>query len=50
MIIDSDLSFCAASLRSFLIYRMEARGYTCEWTLLSDVDVVLQAADLLNED
>jgi hypothetical protein len=50
MIIDSDLSYSAASLRSFLIRHMEAQGYTCEWTLLSDVEVLLQAADLLNED
>ena len=39
----------ATMLRSFLIQNMEARGYNCEWTLLSDEDVLVQAASLLGD-
>lgn len=45
----ADLTYCATKLRSFLIRQMEARGYHCEWTMLSDDDVMIQAADILDE-
>lgn len=45
----ADLTYSATKLRSFLIRQMEARGYNCEWSLLSDDDVLVQAADLLDE-
>ena len=45
----TDLTYSATKLRSFLIRQMEARGYHCEWAMLSDDDVLIQAADLLDE-
>ena len=46
---DVDLTYSATKLRPFLIRQLEARGYNCEWSLLSDVDVLNYAADLLQE-
>ena len=45
----ADLTYSATKLRTFLIRQMEARGYNSKWSMLSDDDVLILAADLLQD-
>jgi hypothetical protein len=46
----TDSEWATQRLRWFLIKHMEALGYHAEWALLTDEQILVQAAELLGED
>ena len=46
----NDIERAPYRLRWFFIKHMEALGYHAEWALLTDEQIMVQAAELLGED